>query len=62
LAIHNARKNNIDIQPPHIEIIESYLRNNVHTIDDHYVEPLCKKSRVELSPKENVVEGQMLIV
>jgi hypothetical protein len=38
--------------------MESYLRDNVHTIEDHYIGPLCNKPIDEFSPREDVVEGK----
>jgi hypothetical protein len=54
-------RNNAPIKSSH-EVMEAYLRENVPTIEDFYVGPLCNKPRDPFSPKDDVVEGQMLIV
>ena len=42
--------------------MEAYLSENVPTIEYFYIGHLCSKPRDAFSPKEDVVEGQMLIV
>jgi hypothetical protein len=54
-------RNNDPIKFSH-ETMKVYFRENVPTIEDFYVGPLCNKPSDPLSPKDNVVEGQMLIV
>lgn len=43
-------------------VMEVYSRENVPTINNCYVKPLCNKSRDPFSPKDVVLEGQMFIV
>jgi hypothetical protein len=47
---------NIDIQHT-ISVMEAYLRDSVHIIEDHYVAYISSKSRDEFSPREDVVDG-----
>ena len=54
-------RNNTHIEPSH-EVMEAYVRENVHTLKHHYVQSLCKKSRDALSPRDGVVEVQTLII
>lgn len=44
------------------DVMEAYLRENVPTIEDYYVGPLCSRPKDDFSSKEDIVEGQMLIV
>lgn len=54
-------RNNASIKSSH-EVMEGYLRENVLTIEDRYVGSLCSEPIDAFSPKEDVVEGQILIV
>ena len=52
---------NIDI-PSRYGVMEAYLRETVHVVEDLYVGTLCNNPKDAFSPNDDVVVGQMFIV
>ena len=44
------------------EIMDSYLKQNVHALEDLYVGTVCNKTRDEFILRVDVVKSQMFIV
>ena len=55
------KRKNTSIKDAH-EDMEAYLRENVPTINDCYIGPLCNKPIDVFYLRDNVIEGQMLMV